>query len=100
LSWLRSLRNQPVLEPVEELIESILGGDEAEPPSDVEAELVSLLTQEHVIELDAAANVLGVTSEEAFVAARKATAHCLVLQGPPTVLLDVSGVPLEGEALS
>jgi hypothetical protein len=94
LNWLRSLRAHPILEPVEELVTSIFGNGSA-PPDDLEADLVSLLSQEHVLEVEGAAKVLGVTAEAALQCARKATAHCLVLVGPPTILLDVSGIPTE-----
>lgn len=94
LNWLRSLRSHPLLEGVQELVGSIFG-DAAAPPDDLEVDLVSLLTQEHVLDLEAAAKVLGVTGEAALQCARKATAHCLVLAGPPAILIDVSGIPAE-----
>ena len=44
------------------------------------------------IELDLAARILGRTAERVREIARGATSHCLVLEGPPTVLLDVAGL--------
>jgi hypothetical protein len=100
IAWLRSLRGQPVLEPIEEFIATLFG-DGSPPPADtLNADLVSLLTQERVLELDNVAKVLGVSTDRALECARKATAHVLVLEGPPAVLLDVSGIVLEGGALS
>ena len=69
-------------------------------PDDLEADLVSLVIQEHVIELDGAAKVLGVPPEVALQYARSASVHCLVLEGPPAVLLDIAGVPLDTGALA
>jgi hypothetical protein len=99
LTWVRSLRSHALLEPVGELVASIFGGAPAG-PDDLETDLALLLSQEHVIEAASAAKVLGVEVEAVLRCGRQATAHCLVLEGPPPVLLDVSGVPLDGQERS
>lgn len=99
ISWLKTLRADLTLEPIEELIEAIF--DESKSVGDaLHQDLVDLLSHEHVIPLDMAAQILGRATEQVLDAARKADGHCLVLEGPPSVLLDVSGVSQEGEVAS
>ncbi|MDQ2643146.1 MAG: ATP-binding protein [Myxococcota bacterium] len=99
ISWLKGLREDLALEPIEELIDAIF--DEAKRvDGDLHQDLVDLLSHEHVIPLQMAAQILGRAAAQVLDAARKANGHCLVLEGPPAVLLDVSGVPQEAEVSS
>jgi hypothetical protein len=97
LAWLRSLRGDLMLEPVEELISAIFDGQGSATKTD-EQDLADLLSHEHVIAAELAAQILGHTPERLLEVARQATAHCMVLEGPPTVLLDVAGIAPEVEA--
>ena len=63
-----------------------------------EQDLADLLSHEHVITLDLAAQIMNREPERLLDAARRATAHCLVLEGPPIALLDVAGIAAEVEA--
>lgn len=99
IAWLKSLRGSVELEPVEELAEALFSEREQEIDT-VEQDLVELLGRVHVAELEAAALELKRSPEEVLKVAHKATAHCLVLEGPPTLLLDVSGVVSETEVAS
>lgn len=99
VAWLRSLRDEASVEPVVELIEAIFGKDSGQVNA-VARDLSELLKRERVIELEAVVGTLKHDSEKILSVARKAIEHCLVLEGPPTVLLDVAGVPAEAEAVS
>jgi hypothetical protein len=94
LHWLRELHGQLQLEPIEELMESMLG-DAEEPGNGDERDLAELLSAEHVVVLEIAAEKLNRPSERLLQIARKASGRCLVLEGPPTLLLDIAGVPAE-----
>jgi Cdc6-like AAA superfamily ATPase len=99
ISWLKELRADLALEPIEELIDAIF--DEGKSVGDaLHQDLVDLLSHEHVIPLQMAAQILDKATEHVLDAARKAGGHCLVLEGPPAVLLDVSGVPQKAEVAS
>lgn len=99
LKWLKSLRGDLSIEPVEEFIQNLFEGGAA--PVDVDKQdLADLLSHEHVIPVEMAAQILRKPAERVLEIARGAPAHCLVLEGPPAVLLDVSGVSLEGEVAS
>jgi hypothetical protein len=97
LAWLRSLRGDLMLEPVEELVSAIFDGQGPATKTD-EQDLADLLSHEHVIAAELAAQILGHKPERLLEVARQATAHCMVLEGPPTVLLDVAGIAPEVEA--
>jgi hypothetical protein len=98
LAWLRGMRSDLGVEPVEELIESILGDAQPAMQSD-EQDLADLLGYEHVIEVEAAARTLGQTPERVLEIARKSTTHFVILEGPPQLLLDVAGIAeMEGVA--
>jgi hypothetical protein len=97
LTWLRALRGSLPLEPVEELVSAIFEGEDSIARSD-EQDLADLLSHEHLITVDLAAQILGQEPEHLLEVARKATAHCLVLEGPPAVLLDTAGIAPELEA--
>ncbi len=99
ISWLKGLREDLALEPIEELIDAIFDEDKGV-GGDLHQDLVDLLSHEHVIPLQMAAQILGRATEQVLDAARRASGHCLVLEGPPAVLLDVSGVPQETEVAS
>jgi hypothetical protein len=97
LAWLRGLRGDLGAEPVSELVESLLGDGPSQRQDDVQ-DLVDLLAHEHVIEVDLAARIVGASRERVLSMARRSAAHFLLLEGPPAVLLDVSGVLLEEDA--
>src|SRR5262249_18336422 len=80
LTWLRALRGDLALEPVEELVSAIFEGQESAAQSD-EQDLADLLSHEHLITLDLAAQILAQNPEHLLEVARNATAHCLVLEG-------------------
>ena len=92
LAWLRGMQNDLGVEPVEELIESILGDGPPAVQSD-EQDLADLLGYEHVIEVEVAARTLGQAPERVLEIARKSSTHLVVLDGPPQVLLDMAGIP-------
>jgi hypothetical protein len=97
LAWLKSHRTELGLEPVEELLESLFGPPAALANND-EQDLADLLRHEHVLAVDLAAQILGQTPERILEIGRKGSTHCLVLEGPPAVLLDIAGVAVEAEA--
>ena len=97
LAWLRSRRLELGLEPIEELIGSLFGTPAALANND-EQDLADLLSHEHVLAVDLAAQILGQPPERILEIGRKSGAHCLVLEGPPAVLLDIAGVAVEAEA--
>jgi AAA domain len=98
LAWLKTLRDEPALEPVQELVEALFGGSGAIANNE-EQDLIDLLCHEHVIAAELAAQCLGQTQERLLALARSSTRHCLVLEGPPVLLLDVSGVVPREEAV-
>lgn len=98
LAWLKGLRRQLDLEPVEELIEELL--EEPAPMSNSLAQdLADLLNHEHVIAVDMAAQILGQPSDCILELGRRAGRYVL-LEGPPALLLDMAGVGLEQEVAS
>jgi hypothetical protein len=99
LAWLKSLRTEITIEPVRELIDSLFN-ERPPPPDGGEQDLADLLNHEHVIAVELAARILGQTSDRVLAIARNASARCLVLEGPPAVLLDVAGIAPEAEAAS
>jgi hypothetical protein len=97
MAWLKSLRRDLELEPVQELIDALLNA----PPvvvDSAEQDLADLLSHEHVLTVEMAAQIIGQTPERVMAIGRKSSGHCLVLEGPPAVLLDVAGVAAEAEA--
>jgi hypothetical protein len=99
LTWLRSLRDDPALSPVQELVTAMFDGKGLVTRNE-EQDLADLLSHERAIAADLAAQILGQKLERVLEVARKARRHCLVLEGPPAVLLDVAGVAPEMEAAS
>jgi hypothetical protein len=65
-----------------------------------EQDLADLLSHEHVIAVEMAARILGRTPERVLEIGRKASGHCVVLEGPPAILLDVAGISVETEVVS
>jgi hypothetical protein len=98
LAWLKGLRSQLELEPVEELIEELF--EEPAPMSNsVAQDLADLLSHEHVISVDLAARILGQPSESILELGRRSNRYVL-LEGPPALLLDMAGVGAEQEVAS
>jgi uncharacterized protein (DUF4213/DUF364 family) len=62
-----------------------------------EQDLADLLSHEHVIAVEMAAQILSQTPDRVLAIARKASARCVVLEGPPAVLLDVAGIASEAQ---
>jgi hypothetical protein len=96
LAWVKSLRTE--LEPVEELMDALFSRPSLLPVDNLEKDLVDLLRHEHVILLEIAAQILNRPPEQVLEVARKSPLHCLLLQGPPELLLDVAGVAAESES--
>ena len=96
LAWLKSLRGELSLEPVQELIDALFSPQPTVADSG-EQDLADLLSHEHVIAVDMAAQILSQTPDRILAIARKASGHCVVLEGPPAVLLDVAGIASEVE---
>ncbi len=96
LAWLRTLRGNLALEPVQELVDAIFG-DQGSTANTDEQDLAALLSHEHVIAADLAAQILGQDPGRLLEVARQAGGHCLVLEGPPAVLLDVAGITPQTE---
>lgn len=97
LAWLRNLRGDLALEPVQELVTAMFDGQGSVAKGE-EQDLADLLSHERVIAADLAAQILGQKLERLLEVARKGSAHCLVLEGPPAVLLDIAGIAPEMEA--
>lgn len=96
VAWLKSLRSELNLEPVQELIDSLFSQQPTVTDSGGQ-DLADLLSHEHVIAVDMAAQILSQTPDRILAIARKASAHCVVLEGPPAILLDVAGIASEAE---
>jgi len=99
LTWIKSLRTNLSLEPVQELIESLFSEESDAVNSDAQ-DLADLLSHEHVISAEMAAQLLARPVSRVLELGRNATTHCLVLEGPPAILLDISGVAAEQEVAS
>lgn len=99
LEWLRNLRGDLALEPVQELV-SALFEEQGSATKSEEQDLADLLSHEHILPAELGAQILGQTPERLLEVARKASAHCLVLEGPPAVLLDVAGIARDVEVTS
>lgn len=96
LEWLRSLRGELAVEPVQQLVAAILTAPESQPDS-TEQDLADLVGQARAVALDAAARDLGVPASRLLEIARRKTDRFLVLEGPPEVVVDVAGVAGEVE---
>jgi hypothetical protein len=97
LTWIKSLRTNLGFEPIEELASSLFNRPSVVANSEAQ-DLADLLSREHVIEVGAASQVLKQAPERVLELGRKAAGHCLILEGPPTLLLDVAGIAVEPEA--
>lgn len=96
LQWLRGLRQDLSVEPVEQLVSSLL--TEPDVPADAtEQDLAELVSRARVLEVDAAAAELGVSAKRLLDIAQKDPDRFLVLRGPPEVVVDVAGVAAQGE---
>ncbi len=96
LEWLRALRQDLLLEPVQELVDAILIGTGKDSDA-TEQDLGELLARERAVPLEAAGEQLGVPVARLLEIARERSDRFLVLEGPPEVVLDVSGVAPELE---
>lgn len=96
LAWLRSQRDDVLLEPVFELFAALLADGEPQPQRPEEQDLAELLAREHVLELEALSRRLGQPPDALLRIARQNAERYLVLEGPPVVLLDVAGTSTEG----
>jgi Cdc6-like AAA superfamily ATPase len=97
LAWLKALRGDLTLEPLQEFVDDLLSSRESNDTAS-EQDLAELLRHEHVIPVEIAAQILDCSAERVLDIGRKASGHCVVLEGPPAVLLDVAGVLPEAEA--
>ena len=99
LAWLKSLRSDLILEPVQELISELLK-DTVTLPDKLDQDLADLMSHEHVVSAEMAAQILGQPEQRVVEVARTSSARYLLLEGPPVLLLDVAGVSVEQEAAS
>ena len=98
LAWLKSQRDDVLLEPMFELFEALLADAEQQAQGPEEQDLAELLAEEHVLELEALSQRLGHPSDALLRVARQNAERYLVLEGPPVVLLDIAGTSSEGSA--
>jgi AAA ATPase domain len=96
LSWLESLKDDVLLEPMFELFDALMTEDARSPQRPEEQDLADLLAREHVLELDVLSQRLGHAPDLLLRIARQNIERYLVLEGPPVVLLDVAGTSAEG----
>lgn len=96
LTWLKSLEEDLLLEPVFELFEAIQAEDGASPQRAEEHDLAELLAREHVLTLEALSQRLGHPADVLLRVAHQNGERYLVLAGPPIVLLDIAGTSAEG----
>jgi hypothetical protein len=96
LTWLKSLKDDVLLEPMFELFDSVMTEERRSPQRPDEQDLAELLACEHVLELDVLSQRLGHAPDILLHLARQNIERYLVLEGPPVVLLDVAGTSAEG----
>lgn len=94
LKWLRSLRDDLSIEPVRELIEDLLHG-QTQSDAALEQDLAVLLASKRILDVDVAARELSRSNSELIELALRVGSRFLLLNGPPAVLVDVSGVNAE-----
>lgn len=91
LEWLRSLQDEPTLDEIEGFVSELVA--EPSPLSGTLSEaLTELLAREHIVRLDSAAAELDTRPEAVRDAVRANPARFGILEGPPALLLDLSGV--------
>lgn len=96
LAWLKSMKDDILLEPMFELFDALLTDDDPSPQRPEAQDLAELLAREHVLELEVLSQRLGHPPDTLLRIARQNTERYLVLEGPPVVLLDVAGTSAEG----
>jgi hypothetical protein len=97
LEWLRTLRADLLLEPVQEFVQAIVS--ESTTRDSLEDDLGELLLRERAMTAEAASAHLCVAEARIVQIARARNNRFLVLEGPPTVLLDTAGVAAVSEGL-
>ncbi len=98
LHWLRGQLQNPLVEPVRELVDSILSDPPNTEATAFDPDLSELLQREHLLEADQVCRELGIELGRLRAQAQANPDRVLILQGPPTLLLDVAGVAAEREA--
>lgn len=98
LEWLRGMQFNLGLEPIRDLMESLLGNNPVTPRGQEEHDLADLLAREHVMELEQLSLRLGHGAPLLLGLARQHADRFLVLEGPPVVVLDIAGSSAEVEA--
>jgi hypothetical protein len=96
LNWLKSIANELPFEPVKEFSDSVFV-DEPTLVDTLQQDLTDLLALVRVVELESAATQLKQSPERVLSIARAEHSQCLVLDGPPTLILDMAGVAQEME---
>jgi hypothetical protein len=91
LDWLRSLHADLLIEPVEELVQTLMT-EKKDPVDPLEADLAELLSTERVLELEAIADKLRSPADKILAVVRKRTDRFLLLDGLPEVVVDVAGI--------
>lgn len=94
LEWLRALRSDLTFEPIRELLDEILEGG-AVSDSALEQDLAALLARHRVLEAERAAQEISRSVSDVVALGQRMERRFLVLNGPPAVLVDVSGVSSE-----
>jgi hypothetical protein len=97
LDWLRALRMDLLVEPVQQFIGTLTS--EPLPRDSLEDDLCELLMLERVMTAAAASERLRVEERRIVDISRARAGRLLLLEGPPTVLLDIGGVSAELEAI-
>jgi Cdc6-like AAA superfamily ATPase len=97
VKWLRSLRDDLRLEPIRELVDVIVNGGNKVVPAADEQDLADYLGRERVALLEVVSRELACDPTRLIDVARRNPTRFLVLEGPPTVFLDMAGVASEVE---
>jgi hypothetical protein len=99
LAWMKSIRKELELEPIVELIDAMLA-PAGPTPDPALHRLSALLVRERIVEMEAASRELSHAVDGLLEIARKHPDRFLILDGPPTLLVDVAGIALELEGAS
>ncbi|HEY5957773.1 MAG TPA: hypothetical protein VIV60_14515, partial [Polyangiaceae bacterium] len=91
VDWLRSLDRDLLVEPIVELVDTITR-DQPQSLDGLSEDLAELLSRKRILEVDVASAHLDVTRTQLVETARAFTDRFLLLEGPPEIVIDVSGI--------
>ena len=97
LEWLRGMKTNLGLEPIQTLMDSLFGNSAGAPQSTEEQDMADLLAREHLMDLEQLSQRLGHSATVLLGLARLHSERFLVLEGPPVVVLDIAGSSAEVE---